>query len=422
MDKCVKTKKINYIDLFAGAGGLSEGFSDVGFEPLAHVEMNTDACQTLKTRACFYYLKNAGRLDVYYNYLKKQISKEQLHSYVPDFVLESVICETMSVNTMESIYQRIKKSMKLLNVSDVDLVVGGPPCQAYSRVGRSRKCMDYDPRNELYKLYVQVLKRYDPKMFVFENVPGLLTAGGGRYLADILNKFKSLGYTLQYRIVDASNFGVLQKRQRIILVGWKTDLGFQYPKITETKTNYTVSDILKDLPAIFPGESSDKYSNAEISSYLVKSGIRTSDDVLTWHIARSHIDRDREIYRHVIETWNDGHKRLRYSDLPQQLITHKNTSGFLDRFKVVAADLSASHTMMAHISKDGHHYIHPDINQTRSISVREAARIQSFPDNFYFEGSRTAAFMQIGNAVPPLMAKAIATAIYKQFAKGDKDV
>jgi len=310
----------------------------------------------------------------------------------------------------------------LLNVSDVDLVVGGPPCQAYSRVGRSRKCMDYDPRNELYKLYVQVLKRYDPKMFVFENVPGLLTAGGGRYLADILNKFKSLGYTLQYRIVDASNFGVLQKRQRIILVGWKTDLGFQYPKITETKTNYTVSDILKDLPAIFPGESSDKYSNAEISSYLVKSGIRTSDDVLTWHIARSHIDRDREIYRHVIETWNDGHKRLRYSDLPQQLITHKNTSGFLDRFKVVAADLSASHTMMAHISKDGHHYIHPDINQTRSISVREAARIQSFPDNFYFEGSRTAAFMQIGNAVPPLMAKAIATAIYKQFAKGDKDV
>ena len=129
-----------------------------------------------------------------------------------------------------------------------------------------------------------------------------------------------------------------------------------------------------------------------------------------------------EIYKRAIELWNNEQKRLKYSDLPNELITHKNIDGFLDRFKIVAADLPTSHTMMAHISKDGHYYIHPDMAQARSITVREAARIQSFPDNFYFEMSRTSAFTQIGNAVPPLMAKAIATAIREQFCKEDKNV
>jgi DNA (cytosine-5)-methyltransferase 1 len=417
-----RKNRITYIDLFAGAGGLSEGFSQAGFEPIAHIEMNRDACETLKTRVCYYYLKNRDSLGLYYQYLKGFLEKDQLYSTVPEDILDSVICETMSDETMESIYSRIDKSMKLAGVSHIDMLVGGPPCQAYSLAGRSRKCMDDDPRNELYKLYLQVLERYAPTMFVFENVPGLLTAGGGFYLSDIIENFKSQGYEVKYEIVNASDYGVLQNRQRIILVGWKKDSGHSYPQLRKVTGRYCVGDIFNDLPPLQPGESSGQYKNSDINPYLKESGIRNEDDVLTWHVARTNIDRDREIYRRTINLWNNGRKRLKYSDLPNELITHKNTDGFLDRFKIVAADLPASHTMMAHISKDGHYYIHPDISQARSITVREAARIQSFPDNFYFEMSRTSAFTQIGNAVPPLMAKAIATAIREQFYKEDKNV
>ena len=169
------------------------------------------------------------------------------------------------------------------------------------------------------------------------------------------------------------------------------------------------------MPKIQTNHSDNQYRDKEFSEYLKETGIRTEDDILTWHIARNHIDRDRNIYRMAINAWNNNHGRLRYSDLPDCLSTHKNKSGFLDRFKVVAADLPTSHTMLAHISKDGHYFIHPDIEQARSISVREAARIQSFPDSYFFEGSRTAAFTQIGNAVPPLMAKGIAEALINEF-------
>ena len=129
---------------------------------------------------------------------------------------------------------------------------------------------------------------------------------------------------------------------------------------------------------------------------------------MTHHEARSHIGRDLEIYKQAVNLWNMNKSRLKYNDLKEELITHNNTKSFLDRYKVVAGDLKHSHTVVAHISKDGHHYIHPDISQNRSLTIREAARLQSFPDDFFFEGSRTANFVQIGNAVPPLMAEGIA--------------
>lgn len=150
---------------------------------------------------------------------------------------------------------------------------------------------------------------------------------------------------------------------------------------------------------------------SEPTKYLLDSGIRCNDDILTHHECRFHNNRDIEIYRRVITAWNDGHRRLRYTDLPEELCTHKNRNAFLDRYKVVAADLQCSHTMVAHISKDGHYFIHPDLAQCRSLSVREAARVQSFPDNYFFEGPRSAKFVQIGNAVPPLMAKGLAQGI-----------
>jgi DNA (cytosine-5)-methyltransferase 1 len=183
----------------------------------------------------------------------------------------------------------------------------------------------------------------------------------------------------------------------------------------------TVNDILEDLPAIYPGQSAAHYRTDKPSQYLIDTGIRTESDILTHHCARTNKPRDIEIYKKVIELWNDGHQRLNYNDLPDELKTHKNRASFLDRFKVVEGDEPCCHTMLAHISKDGHYFIHPDLAQHRSITVREAARIQSFPDNYFFEGPRTAQFTQIGNAVPPLMAKGIADGIMQELRQEENN-
>ena len=410
---------MNYIDLFAGAGGLSEGFTSIGFNPIAHVEMNYDACQTLKTRAVYYYLKQNGKLDEYKRYLRRDISKDELYNLVPEIVLKSVIHQTMSAENMPALFELIDSLKIEQHIDQVDLIVGGPPCQAYSLVGRAVKSdnMVGDPRNYLYKLYIEVLKKYTPTMFVFENVPGLLTANGGQYFEDMKKAFKAAGYTIDHAVLNAKSFDVLQDRRRVILIGWKKELPYEYPTFEEKVPNYTVNELLSDLPSIQSGEENNEYTSSKYSTYLETTGIRKKDDVLTWHIARPHIDRDRMIYKKVITAWFEEKKRIKYTDLPEELCTHRNRTAFLDRFKVVASDMPTCHTMMAHISKDGHYFIHPDINQARSITVREAARIQSFPDDFYFEGSRTAAFTQVGNAVPPLMAKGIAEKIKEMLER-----
>lgn len=409
---------LNFIDIFAGAGGLSEGFSRNGLNAIAHIEMKPEACLTLKTRACYYYLKRNNRISDYYKYLSGEIDRKILYSMVPDSVLDTVICETMCAGGMPALFNRIDTLMAQQGVNYVDLLVGGPPCQAYSLAGRARSAdnMVGDPRNYLYKVYCQVLEKYQPKMFVFENVPGLLTANKGAHFADMQSEFRLAGYELDNSILNASDFGVLQNRHRMILIGWKIGSGHQYPSFEKVKNTFLVHDLLSDLPPLQAGETDNHYAT-NATNYLKWSEIRSKDDILTWHTTRPNIERDREIYRRVISVWDNEKHRLKYTDLPEELCTHQNRTAFLDRFKVVAADLHASQTMVAHISKDGHYFIHPDIEQARSLSVREAARIQSFPDDFYFEGSRTAAFLQIGNAVPPLMAVGIAKAIKKQLKK-----
>jgi len=325
----------------------------------------------------------------------------------------------MTNETMKELYKAIDLVLEKQRIENVDIIVGGPPCQAYSLVGRavSSDNMSTDPRNYLYKLYCRVLTKYQPKMFVFENVPGLLTASDGKYYKNMKKAFKRFGYNIQDKILNASDFGVLQNRKRVILIGWKKGSEYNYPEFTTKPNSYNVSDLLSDLPSLQAGESSSQYKTKRISEYLISTGIRSNDDLLTWHVARPHIERDREIYRTVIRAWNKNCTRLKYTDLPDNLITHKNTSAFLDRFKVVASDLPATHTVIAHLSKDGHYFIHPDIKQARSITVREAARIQSFPDNYFFEGSRTSAFTQIGNAVPPIMARGIAAGILDELER-----
>lgn len=406
----------SYIDIFAGAGGLSEGFQRNGYIPVVHVEMKKEACLTLKTRECFYYLKKHGRIEDYKNYLRREITRDELYAMVPETVLNSVINETMSEERMPALFDRIDQLMEMQGIENIDVLVGGPPCQAYSLVGRARSKTNMvgDPRNYLYMLYCEVLEKYRPKIFVFENVPGLLTANGGSYFDDMRERFRKAGYFLEYRILNSKEYGVLQNRRRVIVIGWREGTDFTYPELDKKEQKYLVDDLFSDLPYIEPGESRNVYK-CKSTEYLRESGIRTEDDILTLHQARPNLERDRKIYRQVIEAWNNGQKRLKYTELPEELCTHNNRTAFLDRFKVVAKDMPYAQTMVAHISKDGHYFIHPDIKQARSISVREAARIQSFPDNYFFEGGRTASFLQIGNAVPPLMASAIAKKLKEQL-------
>ena len=410
---------LTYIDIFAGAGGLSEGFIRNGYIPIAHVEMKREACLTLKTRICYYYLKNNHQEEIYKKYLKSEITREELYSKVPSELLDTVIQETMCAEGMPDLFCQIDSLMKKENIKDVDVLVGGPPCQAYSLVGRARSStnMEGDSRNFLYQLYADVLEYYQPTMFVFENVLGLLSAKGGDYLKNMQKRFQEVGYRLDMKVLTASDYGVLQNRKRVILIGKKHSIQehFRFPEIPERNdffSDYKVRDLLCDLPPLQPGEEKNEYKSLP-TRYLLDSGIREFDDILTWHIARPNREQDRDIYRYVIKAWNENKTRLKYTDLPEELCTHRNRTAFLDRFKVVAENKHTAQTMVAHISKDGHYFIHPDINQARSLSVREAARIQSFPDNYFFEGGRTAVFLQIGNAVPPLMADAIAVSVKK---------
>lgn len=408
---------MRYIDLFAGAGGFSEGFRRAGFEPVAHIEVDPAACFTLKTRLAYYYLAENNQADMYIKYLKGEINRDQLYVLIPSHVLDSVINLSIGDENNHRIFQKIDK---LNGKKDIDIIVGGPPCQAYSLVGRARdeNRMKGDHRNYLYVQYGRFLKKYTPKLFVFENVIGLLSAEKGKYFKNIQKYFRHLGYMVEPFIVNANEFGVLQNRRRVIIIGWQKDL---HPSVAigtltdQGNFKYKVNSIFKDLPKLQAGEGKDKYLKYTkgINDYMRFANIRNGIDILTQHVTRPHTKQDKEIYRITVEKWKINKERLDYNNLPERLKTHNNRESFLDRFKVIADDLPYSQTVVAHIAKDGHYYIHPDIGQNRSISVREAARLQSFPDDYYFEGlkegqNRTAAFKQIGNAVPPLMVEKIA--------------
>lgn len=406
-----KNRKYTIIDLFAGAGGLSEGFVQAGFIPIAHVEMDKDACNTLRTRSCYHYLRNHEQLDVYYAYLKGEITRDELYNKVPQNVIDTVINVTISDDTINDTFKEIKQ---LANGRNIDLIIGGPPCQAYSLLGRHRKAMEDDPRTLLYLQYGKFLKEFKPMGFVFENVPGLLSAKKGEHFQNLQDYFDKLGYKVHYKMLDASDYGVLQVRHRIILVGWRKDNDLGYPIIEGKRASAVINDILNDLPKLKAGEVKKvaKYRTPS-NSYLQESGIRSKEDeFVTENISRPVNENDANIYACAIKLWNKKHIRIKYTDFPNEYKTQKNENSFLDRFKVVDG-LGYAHTVVAHLAKDGHYYIHPSLDDCRSISVREAARMQSFPDNFYFEGSRSSMFKQVGNAVPPLMAKSIAESIKK---------
>ncbi len=423
--------QLTFIDLFAGAGGLSEGFIKAGYTPIAHVEMKRDACNTLKTRAAFHYLDANNRLDIYENYLRNKqegTDGSALWNLVSAEVTNKVIQAAIGEDTMPGLIEQIEQ---LTGERNLDLIIGGPPCQAYSVAGRARlgKKVKQDPRNFLYLYYVQFIDHFRPKMFVFENVTGIQTARGGEPFRDLQRRVRALGYEIEAREQIASNFDVLQHRRRMIIVGWRlydddgNPTNYHYPDLHPHPTQYQIRrDLFSDLPPRRSGEGklceAVAYTRpAEEMRYMTDTGIRSTLNFTTQHVARFNNPDDREIYDIAVKKWQNG-ERLNYNTLPPRLQKHKNKQSFLNRFCVVDPN-GCCHTVVAHIAMDGHYYIYPTeqstIDNARSITVREAARIQSFPDDYYFEGSRTSAFMQIGNAVPVMMAYNIAEAIRQQI-------
>lgn len=444
------------IDLFAGCGGLSEGFEQAGFDIIAQVEMDKWACETLRTRHLYYELHRIRKGRLYSSYLSEEISREEIldkFPHIKDSIDHRVIQAILGNERTNKVLKKIEASKKFHEASKVHVLLGGPPCQCYSLVGRARDPlrMQYDERHYLYKHYLKILQSVRPDFFVFENVPGLFTAKaeGKAIFLRILKDFSSLdtpyGVTPPLEeiyedpcsyIINSADFHIPQTRKRLILVGYRKSLGKEHPDILEifaklqkqasqnrAKGYLTVDDAIGDLPRLKPGNGNDGWlgpyaAPANLKNYQIKMRKRSLGVI--HHRARLHMKSDLDRYEFFILHHKNGNGAATIDDLmderPDLIPKHQHLDKFLDRFKVQWWTQPAS-TIMAHINKDGHYYIHPDIHQCRSFTVREAARCQSFPDNFKFEGSRTQQFQQVGNAVPPLLSYNIAKAIGRELAK-----
>lgn len=457
------------VDLFAGCGGISEGFHKAGFGTIAQVEMNEYACQSLRTRQVFFELNARHKLPVYNEYLKGNVSLEQIYSRFPDIrdaVDHRVIEETLSDESIQSVIRRIEESKEYHNPPhSISVFLGGPPCQPYSIINRAWVRRDLEDRkknvvkkdeiekkNFLYRHYLELLKYFTPDLFVYENVPGLFsaTSGGEKIFQKLLKDFSDLDPSYEIipplndvsknphsYIMNCSGFGIPQNRKRLILIGYRNDLEEKNPHIKKIHTILrnmgrsgsnkvlTVRDAIGDLPPLKPGSGNNGYyekypETGGLSEYQIR--MRRGSDAVLNHFARAHMASDLDRYRFFIEHYDDAGKNVTLKELleerPDLAPKHKerNFDKFVDRFKVQGWSRPSS-TITSHLSKDGHYFIHPDIQQCRSFTVREAARCQSFPDNFFFEGPRTEQFRQVGNAVPPLFAKAIGRVVRYELEK-----
>lgn len=404
---------INIIDLFSGAGGLTEGFRNQQFKILGHVEKEKAACETLKLREVYYYLKKKNKLGLYNDFLNSKTSIEDLLKHVPQEKLNKILNFEISQENIHSIFSFFDGLGE-----NVDGIIGGPPCQAYSTIGRARNASkkSSDERIYLYKFYIHFLNKYQPKFFIFENVKGLLSfrdVDNEFLLPRMKKEFEEAGYSLGYEVLNTKNYGVPQSRERLIIFGVMNEKKELIQEFFKNLKKYEENEVdvktaFQGLPSLKAGEVNNSYTNLS-NDYVEQNFLQDSKTPLTQNIARPNNSNDLAIYKIVAEAKKNG-KNIKYSELDSKLKTHKHTDKFLDRFKALSWN-SPSHTVVAHISKDGHHYIHPDTKQNRSITVREAARLQGFPDNYYFLDSRTSAFTQIGNAVPPIFSKKMADAI-----------
>lgn len=385
----MKNKKLNIIDLFSGCGGLTDGFEKTNkYNLLAAVEWDKACCNTLIKRLESKYKINKNKVINFDIQLTNElINGWDSHKYSKNIGLD-----------------------KIINHQNVDIIIGGPPCQAYSLAGRIRdkNGMHNDYRNFLFEKYVLLVKKYKPSVFVFENVVGILSAkpGGVSIIDRIENEFKKIGYfispNLRHKAVfNVADFGVPQNRKRIIIFGVNKNKFKNHKELVDNfyklvnkkkcKKKMTVLEAIGNL------NDPQKENNQNI----------------TWHKARKHSQRDKEIFRMLANDLKSGERK--YIDIEKLKKLYTKLTGKTSNVHkyYVLRENEPSNTIPAHLHKDGLRHIHPDPDQARSITVREAARLQSFDDDYNFIGSQTDAYKMIGNAVPPKFAKIIALVISK---------
>jgi len=501
------------VDLFAGPGGLGEGFAGacgdegkIRFKSIVSIEREEFSHQTLRLRHFIRHFPDGEIPDDYYAFLSQKIEFEELISKYPEAWAEAKKSALRITLGAES-HADVKKIISdRLGDADKWALIGGPPCQAYSLVGRSRMMskpgFESDERHTLYLEYLRIIADHRPPIFVMENVKGLLSATieGRSAINRIVNDLTNPGQAIKdapddltYKlyslseedmtegdvdprlfVVRAEEYGIPQARHRMFIVGIRSDLKvrpgllkkFKAPSVRETieslprirsgiskekdgfdewlKAIRVISEM--DLTYQLDGSLSDAHVLKELKSESLTQKVSPSitysvtyaqtksthptleslhDErlsVLTSHEARSHMASDLRRYLYAATFAEKNARSPKLSDFPTDLLpNHQNVeqgcSGkmFSDRFRVQLAD-QVSRTITSHISKDGHYFIHYDPTQCRSLTVREAARLQTFPDNYFFAGPRTLQYHQVGNAVPPQLAKQIGEIVAKVLA------
>lgn len=364
------------LDLFCGAGGLSEGFVSAGFSVAAALDHDKYACET--------YAAN---------------------------IPARVICTDIS---------KIEEPASILEGLDctpIDVIVGGPPCQGFSNVGRARilsleeeKQNVLIARNELYQQYFRFVEHFQPSFFVMENVPTLVNFGSGEYFNGIREESRRLGYFLEKMVLNVADYGVPQNRRRLFIVGCRIGRLIGYPRPVHKGRPVNLRDAIDDLPEVCgpaleeclpydPGKTRSEYQGLMRCRVLPQDREKIYD-----HLVRPVRDDDRVIF----SLMQPGD---RYIDIPEEYRRY-NSKSFKDKYYKLKPDAPCV-TITAHMAKDGYRYIHWDSKQCRTLSVREAARIQSFGDHYRFAGFRSSRFRQIGNAVPPFIAEALAKQILR---------
>ena len=350
-------KKYKVIDLFAGVGGLSYGFAhNDNFQIVMANEYDKDIATA--------YRMNHPTVDMIQGDIR-DLSEEELKKHLGD---------------------------------GIDLIVGGPPCQSYSTLGKRQM----DDRAHLFEEYCRVLSIVRPKAFVFENVSGLLSMQGGTLIEVIKEKFRELGYDVKSKVLNAVDFGVPQYRDRVILVGMKGKNTFEYPEPTHGEgllPYVTLEDAFSDLPVLKSGEESTQYASESKNAF--QKYLRTNSDALTENVAPT----NGEHLIRIMQALPDGGSK---DDLPEEI---RPKSGYGNTYAKMWWKKPAPTVTRNFATPSSSRCVHP--RDSRAMTTREGARLQSFPDDYKFYGSRSTKNLEIGNAVPPLLSIAIAKEIEK---------